>query len=446
VTSSGANLEPCPANQYNNGSAKACTTCPWPQTFTAGTGLTSVAQCACRPGYERVGGVGGACTACALGSYKEAAGDASCAACASLLGPYSTTLQPASATASACACWPGYERVGGAGACQLTACAAGSALVLTQSAASCQCAPGFAFVQNLPNGSVVCAACADGLFKDHIANAACTSCGTNTVSLAPRANRTACACAAGFEPGLTDGPDVLGGSCVAECEAGSEGARGICTQCGVGKFKASKGQVCSSCPGALSSSPRGNTQSSKCSCPRSTVEVAAADLVVVERLGPLLDDSAESLSATGALLLAANASRPLWRLEIAFPPTGARAARVTVGGRLVFACARGSCRSATLELQGMRGLLNATAAPAAALTLRWRTRRALVLAPNAAQNAAAWFPAAAAQAQAWAAAGRLRAGAAVFRARSVFSTAVTACAPCPVGLRCAAYVDAAFGA
>jgi hypothetical protein len=30
VTSSGINVEPCPANQYNNGSAKACTTCPWP--------------------------------------------------------------------------------------------------------------------------------------------------------------------------------------------------------------------------------------------------------------------------------------------------------------------------------------------------------------------------------------------------------------------------------
>ena len=75
------NLEPCPANQYNNGSAKAC-------------------------------------TACALGSFKNASGDAACAACSSLLGPYNTTLQPASANASACVCWPGYELVGGT--CQLT--------------------------------------------------------------------------------------------------------------------------------------------------------------------------------------------------------------------------------------------------------------------------------------------------------------------------------------
>jgi hypothetical protein len=170
-------------------------------------------------------------------------------------------------------------------------------------------------------------------------------------------------------------------------------------------------------------------------------------MVVVERLGPLLDDSAESLAGTGALLLAANASRPLWRLEIVFPPSGARSARVTVAGRLVFACARDACRDTTVELQGMRGLVNASS-PAAALTsftLRWRTRRQVVLAESAA-GSSAWFPSAAAQAQAWAAAGRLRKGAAVFRARNVFSTSVTACAPCPAGLRCAAHVGAAFGA
>lgn len=440
VTSSGGNIEACPANQYNNGSAKACTACPWPQTFTAATGLTGVAQCACRPGYERVGGVGGVggvCTACALGMYKAEAGDGPCATCAA----FSTTLQPASANASACVCWPGYELVGGA--CQLTACAAGSAVKLAQSSASCQCAPGFGFVGTLPDGSALCAACGDGLFKDFIGNADCSACGSNTVSLAPRANRSACACAADFEPGQDDGPDVPGGSCVAQCDAGYEGARGVCALCATGKFKASKGQTCSACPGARSASPRGNTQASKCSCPRSTVEIAAADMALVERLGPFLDDSAESLAGLGALLLAANASRALWRLEIVFPPSGTHSARVAVGGRLVFACARGSCRDTVLELHGMRGALNASA-PAAALTLRWRTRRQLVFADAA--SAAAWLPAAAAQAQAWAAAGRLRAGAAVFRARNVFSSSVAACAPCPTGLRCAAYVGAGFGA
>ena len=118
-----------------------------------------------------------------------------------------------------------------------------------------------------------------------------------------------------------------------QCDAGYEGASGICTLCSTGKFKASKGQVCSSCPGARYALPRGNTQSGKCSCPRNNVEISATDMVIVERLGPLLDDSAESVSGLGALLLAANASRPLWRLEIVFPPSGTFSARIAVGGR-----------------------------------------------------------------------------------------------------------------
>jgi hypothetical protein len=155
------------------------------------------------------------------------------------------------------------------------------------------------------------------------------------VLLGPRANRTACACAAGFEPDPDHGPDVLGGSCVEECEPGFGEALGLCTLCETGKFKASRGQTCSACPGVRSSSPRGITAQARCSCPKAALEIAAAEMAVVERLGPLLDESAESVSALGALVLAANASRPLWRLEIAFPSTGARAARVTVGGRLV---------------------------------------------------------------------------------------------------------------
>jgi hypothetical protein len=226
VTSSGANLESCPVNTYNNGSAKACTACPWPQTFSPATGLTSVSQCACRPGHERL--ATGVCTACALGNYKNTTGDAACAACAAVLGPHSTTLQPAAANASACVCKPGFALVNGA--CTLTTCPPGASLVITESFAACRCSPGFAHVANLPNGSVVCTACANGLFKDLIGNAACTSCGVNTVSLAPRANRTACACAPDYEAGENHGPDVLGGSCVAQCAPGYHGAAGNCAK------------------------------------------------------------------------------------------------------------------------------------------------------------------------------------------------------------------------
>jgi hypothetical protein len=57
----------------------------------------------------------------------------------------------------------------------------------------------------------------------------------------------------GFEPGRNNGPDVIGGSCVAECETGFGGARGVCALCETGKFKVSKGQVYRSCPGEQSS-------------------------------------------------------------------------------------------------------------------------------------------------------------------------------------------------
>jgi len=74
ITSSGANLEPCPINTYNDGNSLACTPCP-PGTYTARGELTAEAECECISGYERVAGV---CSACSVGSYKAAAGDGPC--------------------------------------------------------------------------------------------------------------------------------------------------------------------------------------------------------------------------------------------------------------------------------------------------------------------------------------------------------------------------------
>jgi len=106
VAVSGTNLEPCPANHYNNGSAKACTPCP-AGTLTNEPGLTHVASCECLPGYHLLPGV---CTACELGTYKAEPEDRfnslPCTQCPQL----ETTLQTARANASDCVCCPASLR------------------------------------------------------------------------------------------------------------------------------------------------------------------------------------------------------------------------------------------------------------------------------------------------------------------------------------------------
>jgi hypothetical protein len=445
VTASGANLELCPPNHYQAGSSSTCTRCPWPSTFSEIGGLKDEAECPCMPGYVRMQGV---CTACERGKYKSTPGDGACEACPE----GATTLQTASVDASACVCKPGYERVGGG--CQRVLCPDNSVLVLGHvwPDASCQCDAGFE--SHWFNASLACGACPDGKFKDAVGNDRCAACGPHTLSSPPRANRTACTCELGYDSGPLDSPDVLGGSCVPECGPGTQGRHGICSLCPTGHFKPAGGPECSACPPPRIASARGSTHQLRCSCPRETMEIAEEDMVVVDRLGAFIDESAESLSALGTLVLPANASRSLWRLSV----SGAHSAlTVTVGGRLVYECGRGSCANLTsIDLQGTRGPVNATSAGAAGdethLTLLWRTRRAVVLAAGAASTAGesagaqAWWPAAAAQAEAWAAASRLRPGAAVLRARNVFSSTVTTCAPCPAGLRCAAHVETDFNA
>ena len=396
VTASGANIELCPPNHSQAGASRACSRCPWPSTFCEQGGLKHEAECPCMPGYVREQGV---CTACELGTYTSEARDMfqslPCQACPE----GATTLQTASVNASACAA--GFE-------------------------------------SQWLNASLTCTACPDGEFKDAVGNARCAACGPHTRSSPPRANRTACLCEAGFEAGPFDSPDVLGGSCVPECGPGMHGRHGSCSPCPAGHFKPAGGPECSACPPPRVSAAGANTEEHGCSCPRGTMEVAREDMLVVERLGAFVDESAESLSALGALVLPANASRSLWRLSV----SGAhRALTVTVGDRLVYECGRGACTGlATIDLQGTRGLVNATAlGDAPRLTLLWRTRREVLLR----DSPRPWWPAA--QAEAWAAAGRLRPGAAVFRARDVFSSSVAACAPCPAGLRCAAHVKTIFG-
>ena len=439
VAASGSTILRCPANHFHNGTGMLCTRCPSPSTFSAEIGLKSVSACHCSAGFHRVAGE---CTACEHGSYKAEIGDgfasfssfSSCKACPA----HMSTLLTASTHVSECVCVPGFELVGGE--CQQMSCTEASVLVVSRYTASCQCSTGFE--QQMHNGFdddvLICSPCRDGTFKDSVGNGKCSTCGPNTVSTGPRANRTACACSPGFEPGVQDGPDVEGGSCVAECGPGEEGRQGLCSACKSGQFKNVSGEKCFSCPAAQSASATGNTQESRCSCPYNTIDVQAADMTVIERLGPFLQDSIQSITAENTLLRAPRTSFPLFRLLV----VGAqRAVTVTVGGRLVFQCSRATCSPTTLDLSGMRGIINATASAedhqeATIFTLQWYTRREVVLR----DNPQLWWSAAASRAEEWAASGNLRSGGAVFSSRNVFSSAVEKCLPCPVNLRCAAYM------
>ena len=118
VNADGNNVELCPVNHYQDGSAANCTKCPSPETYSSEGGLTSVTECACRPGYTRVGDT---CTACQTGKYKEEAGDASCITC----DDNSDTYGEGSTSVSDCLCKADYEPLDYAhtivdGVCQTT--------------------------------------------------------------------------------------------------------------------------------------------------------------------------------------------------------------------------------------------------------------------------------------------------------------------------------------
>ena len=441
VAPSGATLVRCAANHFNDGTGRICTRCPSQSTFSAEGGLTSVSACSCRPGFYRVAGE---CTACQRGSYKTNFGDwdnlgdghgegmNGCNACPA----HMSTLLSGSTKVSDCMCLPGFELVGGI--CNKMSCPAGSVLIVDDYQASCKCISGYGLVTYLHNGSIVCAQCGDGLFQDSIGLEECSSCGHNTMSTPPRANRTACACLPGFEAGLYDGPDVQGGNCVPHCGPGEGGRHGLCVPCKSGEFKDTVGETCSSCPGPRSSSPTRNTEQSKCSCPYNTIEVEPADIAVIDRLGPFLQDSVESIISTNTLVRASNTSSHLQLLRIDGAPG---AITVTVGGHLVFQCGRRTCAPTTLDLRGMRGIVNATAsvssiARATSFTLQWYTRRQVVLRGGA----HVWWPAVAAHAEEWAASGSLSPGSSVFRTRNVFSSTIATCSPCPLHLVCSAHV------
>jgi hypothetical protein len=264
ATASGANLEPCPVNHYNDGSLLHCEPCPSPSSFSSLGGLTSVAGCVCQPGYERVGGV---CAACGLGSYKTATGDGPCTPC----WAHATTLQTASTSPAHCKCVANY---GTNKDCVL--CAGhygpqgdGATLVEPDMAwgctNGCNCrdlANGISFDELIALNCPLCVPCGPNEFKNVVGGSGllawCLPCPNNsTLPIGLSHEPSSCRC----DPGFTGNAGSGSG------EWYEWHKQPLCTPCPIGFFKPAGGSAaCTSCGFNTETAAAASTDVSACAC------------------------------------------------------------------------------------------------------------------------------------------------------------------------------------
>jgi len=280
----------CPGGKYSAATAAmseaTCSDCP--THSYSHDGSTNVADCACNLGYT--GPHGGACEACAVGTYKEVNGSAACTLC--VRGKYSTETGqilestckdcpsntysgPGSSAQTGCICNAGYsgpdggeckvcgvgsyKNVNGSSPCVTTTTPDPSTTTPTPTAAP----PSTSVICNAgetgPAGS--CTPCSAGTFKNTSGSHSCSDCPSNSSSLD---GSVMCVCAPGFT-----GPD--GGSCEA-CRAGSYksvNGSAACTLCSRGKYSAAPAatsvSACVACAPNTYSGP-GSSALTDCIC------------------------------------------------------------------------------------------------------------------------------------------------------------------------------------
>jgi len=386
VTASGANIEPCSVNTLNNGSRLVCTSCP-PGTYTGRGGLTSVAECECVAGFARVAGV---CSACDVGSFKAGAGDGPCVLC---LGD-TTTQEATSSSASECVCEADFGLVGGA--CQ--ACVRPAQKLHPGNEACIDCGPGSALDPDATHNNRTaceclaghagdwrgCEACLTGFYKSGTGAGECTACAAHaTTPQRASTNITGCFCAPPdvWGPGPV-GPDIMNGSCVAVCESGSTGSRGVCNLCAEGTYKPDAGSAgCSACAAPFSASLLGTVVASACTCPAGFLDNFGTEYVYVTSVGALSETNLdETVLCAGYLdgvpcTVAADPGRRLRALVLATAANATlRDVTVTVshrgGSLLLFACTTDCERNQTISLHGQPGALVLAASGSASATLQ----------------------------------------------------------------------------
>jgi hypothetical protein len=241
--------ELCPKNMYCFGSSVI--SCP--TNSESPMASNSHLNCTCSDGYT--GSIGGPCTACPAGTYKNQynlscivcpvgtmsdTGSASCSSCPTNMT--TANISEFVGDLSQCSCKEGYG-FNGHGSCE--ACTAGQ------------------FKNTVSNST--CSTCALGSFSGHVAATECTSCLANEVTSAVGSSR--CACAAGY----------------AQNESVSTS---VCTACPQGTAKGVAGDMqCMGCAVDFYTPAQASLECTMCGVNMSTVGPAAKSCACSDTYG-----------------------------------------------------------------------------------------------------------------------------------------------------------------
>jgi len=449
TTLSGANIERCPVNHYNNGTELKCASCPQPSTASADAGLLSLAECVCSPGFAR--GVDGVCAGCLFGTYKTDRGDGPCSVCP----PFSTTESLAESDASFCLCVSNYELTSG----QCTVCASGAAkhVVGNDNCITCQA---HAFLaadlssiprhdsemctceQGYTSNGTLCEACAKGFYKEATGSGPCVACAAHATTESDASTSISscfCAPAQEYASGVT-GPEV-GGECIPTCTPGSTGAATDCQACAAGTFKPEQGpQICTACASPTTASLGGSKVSTDCTCLRGQLDDRGTTYFLVTSVGSLREDTTLSTNLCSSLPCESphQASRRLRLLRISPDPSAVLRnvqVSVTYGGTtlLLFSCssdcAVGASGVLEVALEDLRGAVAVQAQGFELMTLEEYSHRSAVFSPVLADESTHR------EAERMVLTYDMRPGEAVWATDGTTATSVQ-CLPCLTGLVC----------
>ena len=453
VNSAGNNVELCPVNHYQNGSAANCTKCPSPETYSSEGGLTSVTECECRPGYTRVGDT---CTACGTGTYKAESGDGPCISC----GDNADTAGDASDSVLDCLCQPGYTQSGD----QCVACVGrGTKHILSNVSCiqcpehstlhqdklhhidHCQCDHGYSGLR----GNIPCIACPVGKFSVLHGNSEmqCHDCPVHaTTESTASKNESFCVCETLYEPWDSGGP-WDGYDCISSCGAGYTGSGNACEKCAVGSFKSQRGgESCTLCTGVRSNSRPGSISDTNCSCVAGKFGVNSSKFVIIESVGGWSESGVKIVSAftqpsSTFSEFTYNLSEGEAYRSVVLRPGGLDPEvmdwqiSVQIDNIVLFSCTFKDCpEEKEVLLSGFKGLLIVSGYVQQSGNLQLYTRKTLTLQ----SSYSFWNDQLQAEAENLVARKRNRAGDYLFISQDVFSD--SECINCPPKLNCKEFI------